>query len=71
MAKIRIYQLARDTGVPAEELIAAVRKMGVEVKSSLSGVEPDVAEKVGDVVVDVEPKDDGPGLVVKRVQQTD
>jgi Fe-S cluster assembly iron-binding protein IscA len=34
-------------------------------------VAPDVAEKVGDVVVDVEPKDDGPGLVVKRVRHTD
>jgi len=46
MAKIRIYQLARETGVPADDILAAARKMGIEVKSSLSGVDPEVAEKL-------------------------
>ena len=36
MAKVRIYQLARETGVPADDILAAARKMGIEVKSSLS-----------------------------------
>jgi Fe-S cluster assembly iron-binding protein IscA len=30
-------------------------------------VAPDVDQKIGDVVVDVQQKDDGPGLVVRRV----
>ena len=45
MAKVRIYQLARETGVAADDILAAVRSMGVEVKSNLSGIDPDVAER--------------------------
>jgi len=44
MAKIRIYTLAKETGIPADDILAAVRKMGVEVKSNLSGIDPEVAE---------------------------
>ena len=46
MAKIRIYQLARETGVPADDVLTAARKMGIEVKSSLSGIEPEAAKKL-------------------------
>jgi translation initiation factor IF-2 len=46
MAKVRIYQLAKETGIAADDILAALRKRGVKVKSNLSAIEPDLAKEL-------------------------
>ena len=66
MAKVRIYQLARETGVPADDILAAARKMGIEVKSSLSGVDPEVAKKLKSSLKKVAGKTSGTGTTAAK-----
>ncbi|MFQ5671264.1 MAG: translation initiation factor IF-2 [Acidobacteriota bacterium] len=46
MAKKRIYQLAKETGLSAEAIIATLNRIGIEVKSNLSSIDPEVAARV-------------------------
>lgn len=48
MAKKRIFEVAKDIGVSAKELVETLQKMGVEAKSHMSSVEESVIEKVLD-----------------------
>ena len=43
MARKRVHEIAKDQGVPSKELIAALKKSGVEVKAAASSVEEQVA----------------------------
>ena len=45
--KVRIYQLAKDHSVSSEAMLKIIRDLGVEVKSHMSSVGPDIVEKVG------------------------
>jgi len=44
--RVRIYTLAKELGVEAQELIDRLAGMGIEVKSHSSGIEEDVAAKL-------------------------
>lgn len=46
MSKLRIYELAKKIGVSNKEVIAALSKLGVAVKSHASSIESEVAAKV-------------------------
>ena len=46
MAKIRIYELARELGLESKEVLARVQELGIEAKTASSGVEPEAADKV-------------------------
>ena len=46
MAKIRVYELARELGLESKDVLARVQELGIEVKTASSGVEPDAADKV-------------------------
>ena len=46
MAKIRVHELAKELGKENKDIIAALQKAGVEIKSHMSNVEDDVAEKI-------------------------
>ena len=46
MAKIRVHELAKELGRENKDVIAALQKLGVEVKSHMSNVEDTEAEKV-------------------------
>ena len=46
MAKIRIYELAKEIGVESKEIIAHLTGEKVEVKTASSSVEEEIAEKV-------------------------
>ena len=46
MAKIRIYELARELGLESKEVLARVHELGIEAKTASSGVEPEAADKV-------------------------
>jgi len=46
MAKIRIFHLAKELEVTSGEIIQFLAKEGVKIKSHMSGVESEVAEKV-------------------------
>ncbi len=44
MAKVRVYKLAEELELDAGELISILRKEGVEVKSHMSGIDPEIAD---------------------------
>lgn len=46
MSKLRVYELAKKIGVSNKEVISALSKLGVTVKSHSSGVEDEVVAKV-------------------------
>ena len=46
MAKIRVHELAKELGRENKDVLAALQKLGVEVKSHMSNVEDTEAEKV-------------------------
>lgn len=43
MAKVRVYEVAKELGVPAKELVERLKSMGVEVKSHSSSIDESVA----------------------------
>ena len=46
MAKIRIYELARELGLESKDVLQRVLDLGIEAKTASSGVEPEAAERV-------------------------
>ncbi len=46
MAKIRIYELAKKLDVTNKEIIAKLKKLGIEVKSHASSIDDDVVAKI-------------------------
>ena len=46
MANVRVFQLARDLGIPSQEVIDRLKKLGVEVKTASSSIDEDTADKL-------------------------
>ena len=46
MAKVRVHELAKQTGLTSKEMLALLQKAGIDVKTASSGVSDDIAEKV-------------------------
>ena len=46
MAKIRVYELAKELGIDSKRLLADLRKQGEFVRSASSTVEPPIARKI-------------------------
>ncbi|CAN5795829.1 hypothetical protein BH23ACT5_BH23ACT5_14220 [soil metagenome] len=46
MAKVRVYELARDLGIESKDILAQATELGIEVKTASSGLEPADAELV-------------------------
>jgi translation initiation factor IF-2 len=46
VSKVRVYEVAKQLGVPAKELVERLRSMGVDVKSHSSSVDESVAAKL-------------------------
>src|SRR5438105_471038 len=45
-AKMRVYEIAREAGIPSGDLVTKIRAMGLEVKSHQSSLDPDDVERV-------------------------
>ncbi len=46
MAKLRVYELARELGVESKEVLERARDLGIEVKTASSGVDEEAAELI-------------------------
>ncbi|MFH2010313.1 MAG: translation initiation factor IF-2 [bacterium] len=46
MARVRVYEIARELGVPNKELVSTIRAMGVEVRNHMSTLDPDDVAQV-------------------------
>lgn len=46
MANVRVYELAKELNVSNHEIMDALARMGVEVKSHSSGLDPEIVEKL-------------------------
>jgi translation initiation factor IF-2 len=46
MVNVRVFQLARDLGIPSQEVIDRLKKLGVDVKTASSSVDEDTADKL-------------------------
>jgi translation initiation factor IF-2 len=46
MAKKRIYEIAKELGLPSKDVVAALEKLGVKGKTHSSSIEDDIAEKL-------------------------
>jgi translation initiation factor IF-2 len=54
MSNVRIYELARDIGIPSKNLIDELRKQGIDIKSHMSTLDEETAELVLDLYRDEE-----------------
>jgi len=50
LTRVRVYDLARELGVPNAQLIAILRELGVEVKSHSSTIDEATAQVVRELV---------------------
>ena len=46
MTNVRVFQLARDLGIPSQEVIDRLKKLGLEVKTASSSIDEDTADKL-------------------------
>ncbi len=45
-AEMRVYEIAREVGLPPKELIAKIRALGLEVNNHMSSLDPDAVARV-------------------------
>src|SRR6187401_947641 len=45
-ARMRVYEIAREVGLPNKELIAKIRALGLEVNNHMSSLDPDAVARV-------------------------
>ena len=50
MAKERIYELAKELKMPSKSLVNVAKDQGMDIKSHMSSVTPDQAQKLRQVV---------------------
>ena len=65
MAKVRVYELAKDLGLESKELLAKLQEVGEFVSSASSTVEAPVVRKLMDKFPDLKPADAAPKPVKK------
>lgn len=46
MSKTRVYQIAKEFGIPSKELVDALNAVGIEVGSHMSSLDPEVARQI-------------------------
>ena len=56
MPNIRVYELARDIGIPSKDLIEELREQGVDVKSHMSTLDEETAELILALYREEEPR---------------
>ena len=54
MPSVRVYELARDLGIPSKDFVEELRSQGIEVKSHMSGLDEETAGLVSDLYRDKE-----------------
>ena len=57
MASVRVYELARDLGIPSKDFVEELRSQGIEVKSHMSGLDEETAGLVSELYRDKEMPD--------------
>src|SRR5688500_3872011 len=45
-AKMRVYEIAREVGIPNKDLLAKIRAMGLEVNNHMSSLDADDVDKI-------------------------
>jgi translation initiation factor IF-2 len=65
VAKVRVYELAKDLGLESKELLAKLQEVGEFVSSASSTVEAPVVRKLMDKFPDLKPADPAPKPVKK------
>ncbi len=67
MSRIRVYELAKETGMSSKALTDKLVEMGLEIKGHSSSVDDEIAEKIRKMVL----KSANTGLVEKRIEGDD
>ena len=52
MAKMKVYELAKEIGVESKDILAALKNKGIEVKSHMSVIEDELIEEVKGMMKD-------------------
>ena len=66
MAKVRVYELAKELGLESKELLAKLQEVGEFVRSASSTVEAPVLRKLMDKFPDLKPSDGGEKPAAKK-----
>ena len=66
MARVRVYEIARELGVQNKELVSRIRAMGVEVANHMSSLDPDDVMRIKRALE----KERQEGLEERRVKST-
>lgn len=57
MPSVRVYELARDLGIPSKDFVEELRSQGIEVKSHMSGLDEETAGLVSELYRERETSD--------------
>ena len=66
MAKVRVYELAKELGVESKTVMAKLNELGEFVRSASSTVEPPVVRKLRDALPAAAPADTGEKAPAKK-----
>ena len=66
MAKVRVYELAKELGVESKTVMAKLNELGEFVRSASSTVEPPVVRKLRDALPAAAPADAGEKAPAKK-----
>ena len=69
MAKVRVYELAKELGLESKDLLAKLQEVGEFVRSASSTVEAPVVRKLMEKFPDMKPAEDSPKPVKKAASK--
>ena len=58
MPNVRVYELARNLGIPSKDFVEVLRSQGIEVKSHMSGLDEETAGLVSELYRERETSDE-------------
>ena len=50
LGKIKIYEISKETGLTSKEIIEKANKLGIDVKTHMSSVDEEQAEKIKNAI---------------------
>ena len=70
MGKIKIYDIAKKLNLTSKEVLEVAKRLNINVKSHLSGIEEEEAKKIEDNIIKKENKKQEKGIVKKEKMET-
>jgi translation initiation factor IF-2 len=66
LKKVRVYEIAKEFNIPSKDLVDALNKVGIEVSSHMSTLEPAVSKQIREMLTETEGKKKDKSKTIER-----